>query len=152
MEKNADDAYYQGLYIEDRRLNNYIRFNKALTLLIAMSGIFLFRNIYLGFVENLFHTWYFSTYTLLFLGPFFFKASLSIFKKRVSSVFVDRYIIFICFYLFLNLTNLALLDSFEDTNYDYTAFILGLLMLAFLLRCNRGVYISLYLSGMFYIC
>lgn len=150
MGKNADETYYQGLYIEDRRLNNYIRFNRALTLLIAMSGAFLVRNIYFCLAENLFHSWYFYTYTLLFIGSLFFKVSLYLFKKNFSGIFVDRYIILISLYFFLTLTSLSLLDSFEYISYDFTAYIFGGLMMAFLLRCNRRVYTFLYLSGMIY--
>ncbi len=150
MKKNTDEAYYQRLYMEDRSLNNYIQFGNLLTLLIAISGGFLVRNIYFWFIDNVLYTWYFSTYTLLFLGSLFFKVSLAFFKKKFSSTFVNRYIIFISLYLFLNLTNLALLDSFEYISYDYSAYIFGGLMLAFFLRCNHRVYIFLYLSGMFY--
>lgn len=150
MENNDNQACYQALYIEDRRLNNYIRFNNALTLLIAMSGVFLVRNILFWFTENVFYTWYFLTYTLVFVGLLFFKISLSFFKKRFSSAFVDGYIIFISLYLFLNLTSLSLLDSFQYTNYDYTAYIFGGLIVASLLRSSRRVYLCLYLLGMFY--
>ena len=137
-------------YRRNRTEDNYRRYIRVLELLSVLAVFFLLRSALFFDVEFSVFPSYATVYTGILVLCLVFRVLLTGLYKKGNHAPLGSAIILVTALILFFMANLCLLDSFVISDVEFTAFIFGTFMVAFLLRTEWYISLILFLSSMIY--